>query len=85
VLDLVNPVGARRRFIGGGRQAGLDETRPASGQALTHKLDRYAANLGGRGEESNRYGAQDGSAFDAHMAPMEVALFLLLWLAKDLC
>ena len=28
VLDLVNPVGAGRRSIGGGRKAGLDEAAP---------------------------------------------------------
>src|SRR4051812_16361550 len=32
VLDLVNPVGAGRRLVGGGRQAGLDEARPVGGE-----------------------------------------------------
>ena len=54
VLDLVNPVGAGRRLVGGGREAGFDEARPVGGQALTHTLDQHAANLGGRCEESNR-------------------------------
>jgi hypothetical protein len=47
VLDLVNPVWARRRL--GGGQARLNEARPVSGQALTHKLDRHAPNLRSRG------------------------------------
>jgi hypothetical protein len=43
VLDLVNPVGARRGLVGRRRKAGLDEARPVGGQALR-----------GRGQESNR-------------------------------
>ena len=54
MLDLVNPVGAGRRLVGGGREAGFDEARPVGGQALTHTLDQHAAYLGGRCEESNR-------------------------------
>jgi hypothetical protein len=54
VLDLVNPIGAGRRLVGGGREAGFDEARPVGGQALTHTLDQHAANLGGSREESNR-------------------------------
>ena len=54
VLDLVNPVGAGRRFWGGGGQARLNEARPVSGQALTHTLDRHAGNLGRQSQESNR-------------------------------
>ena len=30
VLDLVNPVGAGRRLLGWGREAGLDEARPVA-------------------------------------------------------
>ena len=53
MLDLVNPVGAGRGLVGGGREAGLDEARPFSGKPLTHTLNQHAPNLGGRGEESN--------------------------------
>jgi hypothetical protein len=53
VLDLVNPVRAGRWFIGGGREAGLDEFG-VGGEAPTHTLDQHAPNLGGRGAESNR-------------------------------
>ena len=41
-------------LVGWGWEAGFDEDRPVSGQALTHTLDQHAANLGGCGEESNR-------------------------------
>ena len=34
VLDLVNPVGAGRGLVGGGREAGLDEARPVGGKRL---------------------------------------------------
>ena len=54
VLDLVNPVGAGRGLVGGGREAGFDEARPVGGKPLTHTLDQHAPNLGGRGEELNR-------------------------------
>jgi hypothetical protein len=54
VLDLVNPVGAGRRLVGWGWEAGFDEARPFRGQALTHTLDQHAANLGNRSGESNR-------------------------------
>ncbi len=40
VLDFVNPVGAGRRLVGGGREAGFNEARPVGGQALTHTLDQ---------------------------------------------
>jgi hypothetical protein len=53
VLDLVNPVGAGRGLVGGGRKAGLDEFG-VGGEAPTHTLDQHAPNLGGRGAESNR-------------------------------
>ena len=53
VLDLVNPVGAGRRLVGRGGQAGFDEARPVGGQALTHTLDQHAANLGSRSQELN--------------------------------
>jgi hypothetical protein len=53
-LVAVNPVRAGRRLVGRGWEAGLDEARPVSGQALTHTLDQHAANLGGRGQEANR-------------------------------
>ena len=42
VLDLVNPVGAGRRLVGGGRQAWFNEARPLGGQALTQQFDRHA-------------------------------------------
>jgi hypothetical protein len=35
VLDLVNPVGAGRRLLGWGRQAGFNEARPVGGKPLT--------------------------------------------------
>jgi hypothetical protein len=54
VLDLVNPVGARRRLVGWGWKAGFDEARPVGRQALTQTLNQHAANLGVRGEESNQ-------------------------------
>ena len=54
VLDFVNPIRAGRRLVGWGWEAGFDEDRPVSGQALTHTPDQHAANLGGCGEESNR-------------------------------
>ena len=54
MLDFVNPIRAGRRLVGWGWEAGFDEDRPVSGQALRHTLDQHAANLGGCGEESNR-------------------------------
>ena len=54
VLDLVNPVGAGRGLVGGGWEAGFDEARPVGGKPRTHTLDQHAANLGGRGAESNQ-------------------------------
>ena len=39
VLDLVNPVGAGRGLAGWGWEAGFDEARPVSGQALTQQFD----------------------------------------------
>ena len=53
VLDFVNPVGAGRRLVGGGRKVGLDEFGVGS-KAPTHTLDQHAANLGGRRRESSR-------------------------------
>ena len=41
VLDLVNPVGAGRGLVGGGRKAGLNEACPVSRQALTQQFDRH--------------------------------------------
>jgi hypothetical protein len=55
VLDLVNPVGAGRGLVGGGREAGFDEARPVSGEPLTHTLNQHARNLGRRSQESNRH------------------------------
>ena len=60
VLDLVNPVGAGRRLVGGGWQAWLDEARPVGGKPFTHTLDQHAANLGSRSLESNRKGPGTG-------------------------
>jgi hypothetical protein len=53
VLDLMNPVGAGRGFVGGGREAGLDEFG-VGGKPLTHTLDQHVTNLGSRNQESNR-------------------------------
>jgi hypothetical protein len=53
VLDLVNPVGAGRRLVGGGREAGLDEFG-IGGKPLTHTLKQHAVNLGSRTWESSR-------------------------------
>jgi hypothetical protein len=39
VLDFVNPVGAGRRLVGGGRKVGLDEFGVGS-KAPTHTLDQ---------------------------------------------
>ena len=40
VLDLVNPVCARRRLAGRGWEAGFDKLR-VGGKALTHTLDQH--------------------------------------------
>ena len=53
VLDLVNPVGAGRGLVGGGREAGFDELG-LSGKPLTHTLNQHAANLGSRSQDSNQ-------------------------------
>ena len=54
VLDLVNPIGAGRGRVGGGRKAGFDEARPVGGKPLMHTFDQHAPNLGSRSQESNR-------------------------------
>jgi hypothetical protein len=46
VLDFMNPVGAGRRLIGRTGEAGFDEARPVSRQALTHNLNRHGAKIG---------------------------------------
>ena len=42
VLDLVNPVGAGRRLVGWGREAGFNEARPVGGRAPTHTQDQHS-------------------------------------------
>ena len=69
MLDLVNPVGAGRKLLGWGRQAGFNEARPVGGKPLTHTLDQHAANLGGRGQE---FAVEPHSAF---LRRMESFLF----------
>ena len=66
VLDLVNPVGAGRGLVGGGWEAGFDEALPVGRKPLTHTLDQHAANLGGRGQESNRNAKPISGLTDDH-------------------
>jgi hypothetical protein len=46
VLNFMNPVGARRRLVDRGSEAGFNELG-VGGKPLTHTLDQHATNLGG--------------------------------------